>query len=31
VRFWQGLRDMLRDLWRIRRLHGRRKMVIGHS
>jgi dolichyl-phosphate beta-glucosyltransferase len=24
VRFWQGLRDMVRDLWRIRRLHGRR-------
>jgi dolichyl-phosphate beta-glucosyltransferase len=24
VRFWQGLRDMVRDLWRIRRLHGKR-------
>lgn len=22
VRFWAGLREMLRDLWRIRRLHG---------
>jgi dolichyl-phosphate beta-glucosyltransferase len=31
VRFWQGLRDMLRDLWRIRRLHRRRKVVVGHS
>jgi dolichyl-phosphate beta-glucosyltransferase len=28
VRFWQGLRDMVRDLWRIRRLHGKR--VIGN-
>lgn len=24
VKFWQGLRDMLRDLWRIRRLHGKK-------
>jgi dolichyl-phosphate beta-glucosyltransferase len=29
VRFWQGLRDMVRDLWRIRRLHGRRQLVIS--
>ncbi len=28
VKFWQGLRDMVRDLWRIRRLHGKR--VIGN-
>jgi dolichyl-phosphate beta-glucosyltransferase len=30
VRFWAGLRDMVRDVWRIRRLHGRRELVISH-
>jgi dolichyl-phosphate beta-glucosyltransferase len=30
VRFWAGLRDMVRDLWRIRKLHGQRQMVIGN-
>ncbi len=29
VRVWAGLLDMVRDLWRIRRLHGRRQMVIS--
>jgi dolichyl-phosphate beta-glucosyltransferase len=28
VQFWHGLRDMVRDLWRIRRLHS--KGVIGN-
>jgi dolichyl-phosphate beta-glucosyltransferase len=29
VRFWEGLVDMVRDLWRIRQLHGRRRPVIN--
>jgi dolichyl-phosphate beta-glucosyltransferase len=29
VRFWQGLRDMVRDLWRIRRLHSRRRLTLS--
>lgn len=27
VRFWDGLRDMVRDLWRIRRMHPRRPVI----
>ncbi len=30
VRVWEGLLNMVTDLWRIRRLHGRREMVIGN-
>jgi hypothetical protein len=29
VRFWEGLVNMVRDLWRIRRLH-RQRPVIAH-
>jgi dolichyl-phosphate beta-glucosyltransferase len=29
VRFWAGLRDMVRDLWRIRRLHGHRQLMLS--
>ena len=30
VRFWAGLRDMVRDLWRIRKLHGRRQIRLAN-
>lgn len=29
VRFWPGLRDMVRDLWRIRRMHGRSRLKLS--
>jgi dolichyl-phosphate beta-glucosyltransferase len=28
VRFWEGLVDMIRDLWRIRRLHRQRPVIV---